>query len=431
VAPGDPLLAPTEAERAVIVVLEWALLVCLVSFGWLAWIVLRRPDASPVAFWIAGWISASAGGLILAMKEGVDWAHFLSYPLGTLFPALLLAGAFVLVGRRPPAWLLPLGVAFGAARAALSAFQLTSAAYAVALAVEPVALLAAAFLAFRATPPAGASLAQRLLGPSFLFLAAAGAFHSAWLMQEEVVAPGLFAFWIMAAPPALAVQLQAGADRARQARRRELEEHGEVAVPDGIVHDVSQLLAVILGHVRLLGAELDPASPLRARVSRIRAATEDASELADRMLRAEALPPAPAPPLALVGRRRGRILVVDDEPWALELAREFLERAGHTVLTASGGRAGIAAFREHAGEIAAVVLDPALGDVNGDHVLVELERLRPGVPVLIAADESAPPASSLAQRSAAGLLRKPWAPEDLVEGVNAVLARAKREGERS
>jgi CheY-like chemotaxis protein len=416
----------------VIVVLEWALLVCLVSFGWLAWIVLRRPDASPVAFWIAGWISASAGGLILAMKEGVDWARFLSYPLGTLFPALLLAGAFVLVGRRPPAWLLPLGVTFGAARAALSAFQLTSAAYAVALAVEPVALLAAAFLAFRATPPAGASLAQRLLGPSFLFLAAAGAFHSAWLMREEVVAPGLFAFWIMAAPPALAVQLQAGADRARQARRRELEEHGEVAVPDGVVHDVSQLLAVILGHVRLLGAELDPASPLRARVSRIRAATEDAAELADRMLRAEVLERAPAPRLGRAGpRRAGRILVVDDEPWALELAREFLERAGHTVLTASGGRAGIAAFREHAGEIAAVVLDPALGDVHGDHVLLELERLRAGVPVLIAAEEPASPAASLAHRCAAAFLRKPWEPDELVEQVNAVLARAKREGARS
>ena len=421
-----------EAERVVLLVLEWALFVCLLSFGWLAWIVLRRPDASPMGFWIVGWVSASAGGLILAMKDGVDWAHFLSYPLGTLFPALLLAGALVLVGRRPPPWLFPLALAFGAARAALSAFELTSAAYGLALAVEPVAILAAAVLAFRATPPAGASLAQRLLGPSFLFLAAAGAFHSAWLMREEVVPPSLFAFWIMAAPPVLAVQLQAGSDRARQIRRREHEEHGEVVVPDGIVHDVSQLLAVILGHVRLLGAELDLASPQRARVLRIRAATEDAADLADRMLRAEALQPTPSPRLALAGRRRaGRILVVDDEPWALELAREFLERAGHAVLTASSGRAGIAAFREHAGEIAAVVVDPALTDVNAEHVLLELERLRPGVPVLIAGDEPAPAATSLAHRSAAGFLRKPWKPEELVEGVNAVLARAKREDARS
>ncbi len=412
--------------------LEWALVVCLVAFAWLAWIVLRRPDTSPMGFWIAGWISASAGGLILAMKEGVDWAHFLSYPLGTLFPALLLAGALVLVGRRPPAWLIPLALAFGAARAALSALELTSAAYALALAVEPLVILAAAILAFRATPRAGASLAQRLLGPSFLFLAAAGVVHSASLMREEVVPPTLFAFWIMACPPVLAVQLQAGSDRARQLRRRELEEHGEVAVPDGVVHDVSQLLAVILGHVRLLGAELDPASPLRARVSRIRAAAEDAADLADRMLRAEVLEPSPSPRLALAGRpRAGRILIVDDEPWALELAREFLERAGHAVLTASGGRAGITVFREHASEIAAVVVDPALSDVNGEHVLLELERLRPGVPVLIAGDEPGPGAPSLVQRCAAGFLRKPWEPEELVERVNAVLARAKREDARS
>jgi CheY-like chemotaxis protein len=228
------------------------------------------------------------------------------------------------------------------------------------------------------------------------------------------------------------VQLQAGSDRARQIRRRELEEHGEVVVPDGVVHDVSQLLAVILGHVRLLGAELDPASPLRARVSRIRAATEDAAELADRMLRAEALQSESPPRLALAGRRRaGRVLVVDDEPWALELAREFLERAGHAVLTASGGRAGIAAFREHAGEVAAVVLDPALSDVSGEHVLLELERLRPGVPVLIAGEEPVPPATTPLHRSAAGFLRKPWEPEELVDRVNAVLARAKREDARS
>jgi CheY-like chemotaxis protein len=411
------------AER-IVLILEWALFACLVGFGWLAWIVLRRPDASPTSFWIAGWIAASSGGLILAMKEGVDWAHLLSYPLGTLFPALLLAGALVLAERRPPPWLLPLALAFGAVRATLSALEHTRAAYGLSLAVEPIAVLGAAVLAFRATPPAHASLAQRLLGPSFLFLTAAGVFHSAWLMHEEVVPPSLFAFWIMAAPPVLAVQLQAGSDRARQVRHRD-----ELPVPDGVVHDVSQVLAVLLGHVRLLGAELDPASPLRARVSRIRAAAEDAAGLADRMLRAEVLSPEPERRrLALVDRRRaGRILVVDDEPWALELAREFLERAGHVVVTASSGRAAIAAFREQASEIAAVVLAPATTDVDGEHVLLELERLRPGVPVLIAGDEAELAGRPLARRAALGFLRKPWEPEELVARVNAVLARAKRE----
>lgn len=414
--------------------LEWALFVCLLAFGCLAWLLLRRPDASPMGFWIAGWVSASAGGLILAMEGGVDWVRFLSHPLGTLFPALLLAGTLVLAGRRPPAWLFPVALAFGALRALLSAAELAPVAYGLSLAVEPLAVLAAAFLAFRATPLAGASLAQRLLGPSFLFLAAAGAFHSAWLMGDETVPAGLFAFWIMAGPPVLAVQLQAGSDRARQVRLSARDEYGDVLVPDGIIHDVSQLLAVVLGHVRLLGAELDPASPLRARVSRIRAAAEDAADLADRMLHAEVSSPelergrhAPN-----ARRRAGRILVVDDEPWVLELAREFLERAGFEVVTASGGRAGIAAFREHASEIAAVVIDPAMADVDGERVLLELERLRPGVPVLVAGDEAPQPAAlSLARRTVASFLRKPWEPEELVERVNAVLARAKRDDPRT
>ena len=58
-----------------------------------------------------------------------------------------------------------------------------------------------------------------------------------------------------------------------------------------------------------------------------------------------------------------RILVVDDETEILAVLRESLERAGHTVETASSGRAGIERFQE--GRFDVVLSDLGMADVGG------------------------------------------------------------------
>ena len=85
---------------------------------------------------------------------------------------------------------------------------------------------------------------------------------------------------------------------------------------------------------------------------------------------------------ATLGRSR-RILVVDDEPTAMEYVRELLEQRDFSVLTASGGRAGIdLALTRHPDLI---ILDLLMPEVNGFDVVRALREdpVARHIPILI------------------------------------------------
>jgi PAS domain S-box-containing protein len=196
--------------------LQLALILFVVAFGVFAARMLRRPQAVPALYWITGWVSAASGGILALLAREFPVAALLAYPLGTLFPALLLAGSWRLGERPVPRWLLPAALGLGSLRAALAAAGRPDAAVALSLAVEPAAVVAAGWLAFRAVPPTGATPAQRLLAPAFVGLAAVGAVH-VWLVRPgEPLPTGLFVAWLVAGPLVVGLQVQATADRVRQ-----------------------------------------------------------------------------------------------------------------------------------------------------------------------------------------------------------------------
>ena len=132
----------------------------------------------------------------------------------------------------------------------------------------------------------------------------------------------------------------------------------------------------------------------------------------------DATPAAPTPV-----RRTGTILVVDDQEDVVEVAQAFLERAGHRVVTATGGRAAIECFRDRGFEIDAVLLDLSMPDANGEQVLAELQRIRPDVRVIIATGYSAEAASKrLASHGVAGFVRKPYEFEEILDQIGRALA---------
>jgi signal transduction histidine kinase/CheY-like chemotaxis protein len=124
-------------------------------------------------------------------------------------------------------------------------------------------------------------------------------------------------------------------------------------------------------------------------------------------------PPRDAP------SRKGRILVIDDEEWVLELAQEFLERSGFGVVTANGGREALEILR--GGEekkIDAVVLDLTMPDLDGQQTFLEIRALRPDLPVILASGFSEEATENrFPPDQIAAFVRKPYEPEDLIDAI--------------
>ncbi len=204
--------------------LELALAGVLVSFVVVGLWGLRRPGLGPMPFWIAGWMAAGASGVLVIAAPELPGVHLLTYPLGTLFPFLLLAGALELAGRRRPRGLLPAAVVIGLGRAGLAAAGYAPAAYGLALTVEPAVALTATWVTYRAVSSPSAGLAQRLLPLAFVVLTIAGALHVLWLMLGRGPDPVLIAAWLVVTPPTLGLQIYAVSDRNRRALRRSRED---------------------------------------------------------------------------------------------------------------------------------------------------------------------------------------------------------------
>ena len=66
------------------------------------------------------------------------------------------------------------------------------------------------------------------------------------------------------------------------------------------------------------------------------------------------------------------VLIVDDEPRIVDLARDYLEHGGFEVLTASDGEAALATVRDQRPDL--VVLDLGLPGIDGLDVTRELRR---------------------------------------------------------
>jgi len=83
---------------------------------------------------------------------------------------------------------------------------------------------------------------------------------------------------------------------------------------------------------------------------------------------------------------RLRILVVDDDPLLIKSLRDTLEMDGHSVVTATGGREGIEAFRQaqERGELFAVVItDLGMPYVNGRQVAAAIKSMSSLTPIIL------------------------------------------------
>jgi DNA-binding response OmpR family regulator len=115
------------------------------------------------------------------------------------------------------------------------------------------------------------------------------------------------------------------------------------------------------------------------------------------------------------------VLVVDDEPKIVQLARDYLEHAGFAVVTAADGRAALQVVRQHRPDL--VVLDLGLPEIDGLDVTRSIRR-DSNLPIIMltARDDEIDKLLGL-ELGADDYLTKPFSPRELVARVRAVLRR--------
>ena len=120
-----------------------------------------------------------------------------------------------------------------------------------------------------------------------------------------------------------------------------------------------------------------------------------------------------------------KVLVVDDDPNVLQLARLYLERDGYGVATALDGVEGLAKAREE--QPGLVVLDVMLPGMNGLDICRTLRRESTVPIIMLTARVEEEDRLAGLDLGADDYVTKPFSPRELAARVRAVLRRAVRD----
>ena len=125
-------------------------------------------------------------------------------------------------------------------------------------------------------------------------------------------------------------------------------------------------------------------------------------------------------------RAKTTILVVDDESMALVLIKRLLGEAGYHVVTAQSGFEALDIFRRQPMAFQLVMLDLTMPFMDGEETFHRLREIRNDVPVVLCTGFiRRDRLDRLMQDGIAGFLRKPLAPDEIVDHIRAVLASLK------
>jgi len=127
---------------------------------------------------------------------------------------------------------------------------------------------------------------------------------------------------------------------------------------------------------------------------------------------------SPAPVVEPSARKRHQkpgVLVVDDEHLVRIMVQLALERKGFNVWLATNGREAIDLYLAHREDIAVVLLDDCLPDLDGPETLDALRELDCEVPVCFMNGKTGDyNPEELRQRGAANVIAKPFLLADMV-----------------
>ncbi|HDJ29380.1 MAG TPA: transporter substrate-binding domain-containing protein [Proteobacteria bacterium] len=121
-------------------------------------------------------------------------------------------------------------------------------------------------------------------------------------------------------------------------------------------------------------------------------------------------------------RGSGTVLLVDDEETLRALGKEMLEMLGLTVLLAEDGVQALEVYRQHAADIACVILDLTMPHMGGEQAFRELRQLNKDIKVIIASGYSESDIEDkFLGKGLSGFLQKPYQLGDLQAILQSVL----------
>ncbi len=117
---------------------------------------------------------------------------------------------------------------------------------------------------------------------------------------------------------------------------------------------------------------------------------------------------------------RGRILLVDDNEAYLDSAKDVLEEEGYSVSTASSGERAVR--RVLAQNFDVVLMDIKMAGLNGVEALVEMQKHRPGLRVIMCTAHILENMIARAQQEGAfAILKKPFKTDELLETIDSAM----------
>ena len=115
------------------------------------------------------------------------------------------------------------------------------------------------------------------------------------------------------------------------------------------------------------------------------------------------------------------ILLVDDEPYILDVGEKMLQKMGYTVLKACCGEEAVRVFDDFHKRIDLVIVDMIMPDIGGGEVFDRLRTVRPDIKVLLASGYSMGEAAAIIERGCNGFIQKPFGMEKLSHAIREVI----------
>ncbi len=123
------------------------------------------------------------------------------------------------------------------------------------------------------------------------------------------------------------------------------------------------------------------------------------------------------------------ILLVDDEPFILDVGEKMLNKMGYTVLRASCGEEALKIVEDPRFTIELVILDMIMPDIGGDEVYDRLKAFKPDIKVLLASGNSREDVAGTLDKGCDGFIQKPFSMETLSHAIRKAID-SRKEGAR-